>query len=231
MCGPLAAASCQVRSNKDNGIQNDIIYHATRLAAYGLFGGLLGYLGVGLLQGAFRLYSSIVSMGLSVVFGLVGISVFASAWTIDSESKSSGPRDVWSSMAALKILKVVSWPSQFVLSRFQGSLVDRALPRPASAGLLSAMLPCGLLYSALLQSVLSPGPGHAGLGMVVFGLGTVPGLWISKWFFAKAKEKISLKKVRLAMAFVLLSVAAVLFVKSWNAYLEQCGADSAQQSS
>jgi uncharacterized protein len=45
-------------------------------------------------------------------------------------------------------------------------------------GALNGLLPCGLVYSALLVTATTGGPLPGALGMVVFGLGTLPALLI-----------------------------------------------------
>jgi hypothetical protein len=45
-------------------------------------------------------------------------------------------------------------------------------------GALNGLLPCGLVYSALLLAATAGGPLAGGAGMAVFGLSTVPALFV-----------------------------------------------------
>ena len=56
-------------------------------------------------------------------------------------------------------------------------LVDDLLDvHPLGLGLLLGLLPCGLLYSALIAAVSRGGPLEGALALLVFGLGTAPAL-------------------------------------------------------
>ena len=45
-------------------------------------------------------------------------------------------------------------------------------------GALNGLLPCGLVYGALLVAISTGGPLTGGLGMLIFGSGTIPALLI-----------------------------------------------------
>jgi sulfite exporter TauE/SafE len=47
---------------------------------------------------------------------------------------------------------------------------------PFGLGLLLGLLPCGLLYSALIGAVSRGGPAHGALALIAFGAGTAPAL-------------------------------------------------------
>ena len=50
------------------------------------------------------------------------------------------------------------------------------------SGLLTAMLPCGLLYAMLVASLTAPSPMQASAWMLCFGLGTLPALSLSNYW-------------------------------------------------
>ena len=52
-------------------------------------------------------------------------------------------------------------------------------------GFLSALLPCGLLYGIILSFAVLQNPFSAGLGMISFGLGTIPALTIAPQLILK----------------------------------------------
>lgn len=60
-----------------------------------------------------------------------------------------------------------------------------------AAGLLWALMPCGLLYSALLVAALSGGPVQGGITMALFALGG--GLWLvgGPWLWSRLRGRIN----------------------------------------
>lgn len=54
--------------------------------------------------------------------------------------------------------------------------------QPVTTGLLFGLLPCGLLYSALIASASSARAAKGALSMAIFGLGTVPAIMITAVF-------------------------------------------------
>ena len=60
-----------------------------------------------------------------------------------------------------------------------------------AAGLLWALMPCGLLYSALLVAALSGGPVQGGATMALFALGS--GLWLvgGPWLWSRMRSRIN----------------------------------------
>lgn len=56
------------------------------------------------------------------------------------------------------------------------TLAKPGLPARFAFGLINGLLPCGLLYAAVGMAVGSGGAGWGALTLLVFGLGTLPGL-------------------------------------------------------
>ena len=63
-----------------------------------------------------------------------------------------------------------------LFGRASAALGRRIPSHPLGLGLLLGLLPCGLLYSALIAAVSRGGPAEGALAMLVFGLGTAPAL-------------------------------------------------------
>ncbi|MEZ4904914.1 MAG: sulfite exporter TauE/SafE family protein [Spirosomataceae bacterium] len=79
-------------------------------------------------------------------------------------------------------------------------------------GILNGLLPCGLVYMALISSVAMGNAGHGGVFMLVFGLGTLPAMSVVA--FAKNLFPISLRhRVRRFMPAFVALVAIVLIVR------------------
>lgn len=113
-----------------------------------------------------------------------------SAWAMESlawvTQQSMALRPVWTLMH----VAVLGWGLMMMVQLRQPAWVERAgrsvwsrvsplVGTPAgvaSAGVLWALMPCGLLYSALLVAALSGGPVQGALSMALFAVGS--GLWL-----------------------------------------------------
>ncbi|MDA8251838.1 MAG: sulfite exporter TauE/SafE family protein [Rhodospirillales bacterium] len=85
----------------------------------------------------------------------------------------------------------------------------RRVPGGLPLGLLLGLLPCGLLYAALAAAAATGDPARGALGMLAFGLGTVPGLFAVGLAGHLAGRRWRGRTARLAPA-VLLANAALL---------------------
>lgn len=71
---------------------------------------------------------------------------------------------------------------------------------PWAMGLAWGLMPCGLLYSALLVAALSPGPGSGALVMLLFALGSSLSLLAGPWLWRRLRLGSGAWAVRLAGA-------------------------------
>ena len=60
----------------------------------------------------------------------------------------------------------------------------------AAAGVLWALMPCGLLYSALLVAALSGGPLQGAVSMALFGLGSGAWLVLGPWGWQRLRARV-----------------------------------------
>jgi sulfite exporter TauE/SafE len=158
MCGPLVImVGIQFRARGLAALPRHLLYHGARITVYGLLGAVVGVIGSLLGLGS-RLshLAGIASLllGLGVVlfgFGYLG-------WLPISRMERSGD---WLSQAMSRVLK-------------QGRLGGVIL-----LGALNGLLPCGLVYSALLVASSTGGPLPGALGMLLFGVGTIPALLVA----------------------------------------------------
>ena len=153
MCGPLACAGC-ARSNRARG-QTLIAYHAARAGMYALGGGLFGLLG----EQAANVLSVAAPRWLPwVLAALLAASALGVAPAV--------PRWPWLSK---------------VLVSIQRASAGLAPPlRSGAIGALTALLPCGLLYSVYGASLVA---GSFERGAAVaggFALGGIPALTLAQ---------------------------------------------------
>jgi hypothetical protein len=127
-------------------------YTAGRLATYAGFGAIAGALG-----GVVELAGSLI--GLQRAAGIVAGSVLV----------------VWA-LAALWDLAPHGEAGSGLFTRVAGRVKTQVPGHPFAMGLFLGLLPCGLLYSALIAAVARGGPLEGATALVVFGAGTAPAL-------------------------------------------------------
>jgi uncharacterized protein len=157
MCGPLVMMlGVQLRREELAGPHYHLLYHGARIAVYALLGAVAGTLG------------SLLGLGphLGNVAGVVSLA-----------------------LGALVILVGLGYLGWLPLGRLEGGgawlsrAMSRALARGGYSGILllgalNGLLPCGLVYSALLLAAAAGGALSGALGMVIFGAGTLPALLV-----------------------------------------------------
>jgi sulfite exporter TauE/SafE len=154
MCGPLVIWATGIAGTPDAGwlsvLGRSAWHHAGRVGMYASLGLAVGFSGELLADAGMRQVLAI-AVGTSLVTGGV-LTWRGSRW--------QAPGSRWQSRA-------VAWAGRMRRDRWWGR---------AALGLMNGLLPCGVLYGAILAA---SGFGSAlmGLGfMTAFGLGTVPAL-------------------------------------------------------
>jgi sulfite exporter TauE/SafE len=152
MCGPLVImVGLQLKSSGRSGLPYHLLYHAARIGVYALMGALVGAIGSLLgLAGRLNDIAGVASLLLGAGVILFGLGYLG--WLPLGRMEGGG-----------------AW-----LTKAMG----RALQQGGSAGVvvlggLNGLLPCGLVYSALLVAASTGGPLSGGGGMVLFGVGTL----------------------------------------------------------
>ena len=187
MCGPIALALPVQKGNKFVQFAGLLTYNIGRASTYALLGLLLGSLGSSLAWIGYLRYLSIFSGMLMLVY------VF---WPTHLDRYFHTPlfwqkciQQIKNSMA--KMLRSKSLIGWFFL------------------GILNGLLPCGLVYLALISSIATGGPLHGSLFMLLFGAGTLPAMmavgFFKQWFTVSLRSKMrKLTPVMLALAGILL---------------------------
>ena len=148
MCGPIVLLVPGVGSTSDR-LGRTLSYNFGRITIYALAGAMFGWLGKGLFVAGWQ-------QGVSIVFGLLLVLgvLFPAAL------KKWKPDAKWFSL--MNQLKAKLFPLLKKQST-GGSYV---------VGMLNALLPCGLIYTAIAGAVLMGSPLLAAQYMALFGLGT-----------------------------------------------------------
>jgi sulfite exporter TauE/SafE len=153
MCGPLnLMVAAQMRKNDLPALPNFSLYHAARVLMYILLGALVGALGSLLGLGRqLTTLGGVISLLLGIAILLLGAGYLGWLRAFPLEGASR-----WWNTALSRALKQGGWRGVILL------------------GALNGLLPCGLVYSALLLATSTGGAWQGALGMAFFGLGTFP---------------------------------------------------------
>lgn len=153
MCGPLALALPLDRSSNRSMLLGVLQYNAGRIATYALFGSVFGLIGLSL--------NSIGILQWFSIFSGVFLVLFAWRKWIFSRVEQKFPLFGMQRIVSLGIGKVLASQSPMKLFFF---------------GIFNGLLPCGMVYLALIHATLSGHSGSAALSMLFFGLGTLPAM-------------------------------------------------------
>ncbi|MBI4903726.1 MAG: sulfite exporter TauE/SafE family protein [Acidobacteria bacterium] len=165
MCGPIVLSWSLSGPNRPS---SHFAYHAGRIATYGVLGAIAGSLGqaVSSLGSLARLQNAaaVVAGALMVVAGLLLLGAIRRP-------------------ALIQIAPVAGLTRRAARLLNNTSLISRL-----RMGLLMGILPCGLVYAALLKAMAPANAWDGAVTMVMFGLGTAGsllGLGIFSTVFSK----------------------------------------------
>jgi uncharacterized protein len=157
MCGPIALAIGG--KGKKKFLINKIIYNVGRSLTYALLGLVVGSLG-------FSLSLAGIQQGLSIGMGLLVVLLSLSYKKADR-------------LLTMQVLSgVVTW----IKSKLSHFLKSGSRTSFFSTGLVNGLLPCGMVYMALVVALGMQSPWLGATYMFFFGLGTIPlllGLMVS----------------------------------------------------
>lgn len=159
MCGGIVAALQLAMPAQGfwQRLRLQLLLSLGRITSYALFGTIVGYFGMQAMQLA----------GLSLVWLrlIAGLLMLAMALYVAR---------LWFGLTYLEGPGRYLW--QLVQPISQRFMPINSAKRAFGYGLCWGWLPCGLVYSALSWSLASGSAVHGGLFMLMFGLGTLPGL-------------------------------------------------------
>ncbi|HRO75797.1 MAG TPA: sulfite exporter TauE/SafE family protein [Crocinitomicaceae bacterium] len=165
MCGPLVMAVPMKRTNNLTYAFDITQYHLGKMFSYAVLGFLVGLIGL-----SFQTFKSLQI--LSIISG-VFIVIFA-----------------WGKFIKIPFGKGISQKFLHFSSGAMRFLVKSEIPfKPFFFGIINGLLPCGLVYLALINSLVVGSPFQSALAMVFFGLGTVPVLTVARLVAGKFQWK------------------------------------------
>jgi len=157
MCGPIAMALPISAETKRKMLWQAILYQLGRVCTYTFLGVSFGMLGWGVALAGYQKTFSLV-LGISILAFLLCMLI--------------GTQTTFRPL--IQIQKMFGFQRYIA---FVKQKMGKALAKPNSTfqvGLLTGLLPCGLVYVALAGSLAISDPWMGGLYMAIFGLGTAP---------------------------------------------------------
>ncbi len=152
MCGPIAIALPLDRTSWIKRLWGSILYNLGRTITYALLGAFFGLVGQGVVLAGFQQWLSII-MGVLMIL----IVLFPSLFKNPFEIEKGAFRFVGKLKQQLRqLFSQASYSSLFFI------------------GLLNGILPCGLVYFAIVGAIASGNVLMGALYMALFGLGTMP---------------------------------------------------------
>ncbi len=146
---PIAVPSHIAAQSKP--LARELAFHAARICGYALLG------------------AAVASGSALLRVGAEGLPWMRPAWSLLNAAL------LVMGLSLLLLGRQPAWVDQMGQRIWQASGSGQAMSRagrPLAAGLLWALLPCGLLYSALAIAALASDPLRGGLVMAAFGAGT-----------------------------------------------------------
>ena len=165
MCGAACAGFGQAAGAQQN--THMLAFHAGRLLGYGLLGALAASTVQGL--GWLTVHSAAIRPAWTL------LHLLAMAWGLVMLLQARQPP--WLEVGARKL-----WQRVRVFQQRLGTAA------PALVGVLWALMPCGLLYSALMVAALSSQPMDGAVAMVLFALGSSVSLWLGPWLLLRMQS-------------------------------------------
>lgn len=149
MCGPLTML---LQAKTKSGILGNLLYHLGRVSIYMLLGVLFGLVG--------RIFNLVTSQ--NTVFIVLG-SFFILYVLLPKKTKHN-----------LFMVGFLGKQINSVKKAINKTLSSKNPLVPVAFGALNGLIPCGLVYFALLAALAMPSIQAASLYMLFFGLGTIP---------------------------------------------------------
>lgn len=160
MCGPIALALPIQDASNSQRFWSSIIYNLGRISTYTILGVGLGLVGNVLILIGLQQWLSII-LGACILFGVLFPHKIQQL--INHNRLISPVLDKVKQQIA-KLLAWQSWKAFFTI------------------GMLNGLLPCGLVYIAILGAIATANLFYSAVYMALFGLGTMPMMLIATQF-------------------------------------------------
>lgn len=188
MCGPIALSMGMSRQQGMRFQVQNLTYNLGRVVTYAILGALVGVVGSAFSLAGFQRY---LSIGAGVLLLLMAIFSF-------------GPKNLSSRMA---FLNGFFYQIKLHLSKL---LQRQNLSGRFFTGILNGLLPCGMVYAALTAALGTGSIWQSSLYMALFGLGTIPFMFLVVWFGAMLSQDLRARLLRWVP--LVMGILGVLFI-------------------
>ena len=188
MCGPIAMSLPMGGTSKWELALNGLIYNGGRILTYVLMGSIFGLLGKGVFLAGYQSALSIVLGVLLIILAFFAIQLESKLLHIPFLQKPL----LWLKHKLAVLLRADQHPSFFMI------------------GLLNGLLPCGLVYMAIVGAVATGEVFTGAAYMALFGLGTLPmmlsAIFLGSWMHGRFRTALRrvLPVMLVAMALLLI---------------------------
>ncbi|PWL28148.1 MAG: hypothetical protein DCO96_09225 [Fluviicola sp. XM-24bin1] len=192
MCGPIAMALPLNRKSNATILFGALQYNLGRTITYALLGVVAGLFGLTVNTFGFLQWASIFAGILLILF----------AWR-----------------KLLARIPFLHAPNFFFATKLNG-LLSRIVKskNPGKLwlfGALNGLFPCGMVYAALLNSILAGSPVNSSLAMIAFGFGTLPAMLFVSFAIGKISKERQ-QSFRRALPYILSIVGVIVILRGMN---------------
>lgn len=194
MCGPLALALPAGNFSSADKKKALILYNSGRVLTYSLLGLIAGLAGSAFVTGGFQ-------QGLSITTGVLML-IFVAVNTVFKNKNFA---------------RVTLFAKFFnALQRFIASMLKNRKPSAFFLiGSANGLLPCSMVYMAIIAAIASGNVTTGVLFMMCFGLGTVPFMFALPWF-GQAVSFSFRSRIKAVFPYVLSVLALLLILRGMN---------------
>lgn len=193
MCGPIAFALPLNRTNNLTKSVGILFYNFGRISTYVIIGTLLGVFGKGLKLAGILQYVSI-TIGIVIILSVVLPSLMKKI-----------------SFTSSYYLKFNNW----VKAKLGKFLVKKSNTSLLILGLLNGLLPCGLVWVAMVGSIAYGSISSGALFMLFFGLGTFPMMFALPYFSSSISATFRNRMTK-AIPYVMIVFGIVFILRGLN---------------
>ena len=192
MCGPIAMAIPVNRKSNWTILSGILQYNFGRIFTYALLGALVGSIGITVQTFGFLQWLSIISGVFLILFA-------------------------WRKWISAKIdAKLPHLGIQTFVSKGLGTVIASNSPfKIMLLGVLNGLLPCGMVYVAMMNALLGGSLLNSSFAMIAFGVGTLPSM-IAVGFAANRINPAMRKKMNKAVPILLTLVGALIILRVMN---------------
>ena len=192
MCGPIAMAIPVNRKNNLTIFMGAFQYNLGRIVTYALLGSVVGIIGL-----------SIQTLGiLQWVSIITGIGLIIFAWK--------------KQLFSIFPMAIPRIGIQSTLNKGLGKIIHSSSPfKLLFLGFLNGLLPCGMVFVALSNAILTGDIFSSTLAMIAFGIGTLPAMMAVVFMMNKLSTTIR-QKMNKVVPYLLTIVALLIILRGMN---------------